>query len=120
MGYGPVATARLTATDPAPAGAPGLVVVDTIGSYQATVTLPADSDVVGVTLAWIEVEPGTNPFEGLSMDEIKALDGVTVHSITGGPSEEKQFSENWPDSVDDGDEVVFACAATDDSSDFED
>ena len=125
MSYGPVALAEAGVIDPAPEGAPTIEIIQPAngGSFTARVTMPSDSDVVGATLCWTrrdEVNPFTNE-DGSpkSMEEIKAIEGVTAHNLLGGPGEVREISQTWPDSLDDGDVVVFACAATDDSDDLQ-
>ena len=125
MSYGPVALAEAGVIDPAPEGAPTIEIIQPAngGSYTARVTMPPDSDVVGATLCWAprnEANPFVNEDGSTkTLEEIKGLDGVTVHNLIGGPGEVREFSESWPDSLDNGDVVVFACAATDDSDDLQ-
>lgn len=89
MGYGPTSVSSLATSDNVAPGAPTFLVIvqEDNDSIQCTVNLPAvDSNgeplsgLRVLTVATIASDPtGTNPFEGLSMDQILAL--PTVRSV---------------------------------------
>lgn len=121
MGFGPVALAELMAVNPAPAGAPVVnsISQNTEDTWTANCTMPSDTDVVGLVAAWIEKpDPSTNPFQGRTMSEILALEGVS-RSSAGGEADLPVNIGGDLVNAEDGDVFVFAFAATDDTDDLE-
>lgn len=120
MGFGPVTRVVIGVSDPAPEGAPQLTLVSGNGQFEYAVTHANDPDVVGSVLCYVEANSdGSDPTDGLSMDEIRNLEGVSEISLAGAPGEVDQGTETWPGGYEDGGTAYFACASTDDPDDLE-
>jgi len=89
--YGPVSVAEQQAIDTVAPAAPAFVGINQQGdeAWAIDIQLPTlDSDqtpltgLTKLTVVTLTMVEGSNPFVGLSMDEIKGLPGVVVQDVT--------------------------------------